>query len=111
MTPVAGNVWQHVEGGSPAAAARRLIIARRRGRGGLAAPGARPAGGRDELVDVGRHDETGLRGRRYVRELVAAIEDQLTHHDADTGPFVWSTTVDAVLDRVRGGGAIPETGR
>lgn len=44
-----------------------------------------------------------------VRELVAAIEDHSTHHDADTGPFVWSTTVDAVLDRVRGGGATPET--
>ena len=27
MIPVARNVWQHVEGGSPAAAARRLIIA------------------------------------------------------------------------------------
>ena len=25
--PVARNVWQHVEGGSPAAAARRLIMA------------------------------------------------------------------------------------
>ena len=46
-----------------------------------------------------------------VRELVAAIEDHWTHHDADTGPFVWSTTVDAVLDRVRGGGATPGTGR
>lgn len=46
-----------------------------------------------------------------VRELVAAIEYHSTHHDADTGPFVWSTTVDAVLDRVRSGGATAETGR
>ncbi len=46
-----------------------------------------------------------------VRELVAAIEDHLTHHhhDGDTGPFVWSTTVDAVLDGVRCGEATPET--
>ncbi len=28
VIPVARNVWQHVEGGSPAAAARRLIIAK-----------------------------------------------------------------------------------
>ena len=28
VIPVARNVWQHVEGGSPAAAARRLIIPR-----------------------------------------------------------------------------------
>ncbi len=35
-----------------------------------------------------------------VQELVAAIEDYQTHDNADTGPFVWSTTVDADLDRV-----------
>ena len=45
-----------------------------------------------------------------LRELVAAIDDHSTRHGADTGPFVWSTTVDAVLDRVRGGGATRETG-
>ena len=46
-----------------------------------------------------------------VQELVAAIEDHLTHDDADTGPFVWSTTADAVLDRVGNRGATLETSR
>ena len=35
-----------------------------------------------------------------VQELVAAIQDYLTHHNADPKPFVWSTTVDAILDKV-----------
>ena len=36
--PVARNVWQHVEGGSPATAARRLIIARTTHRSSSAKP-------------------------------------------------------------------------
>ena len=36
-----------------------------------------------------------------VEESVAAIEEYLTRDDADVGPFAWSTTADAVLDRVR----------
>ena len=36
-----------------------------------------------------------------VQELVAAIQHYLTHHNADPKPFVWSTTVDAILDKVR----------
>ena len=35
-----------------------------------------------------------------VQELVAAIQDYLTHHNADPKPFVWSTTVDAILKKV-----------
>ena len=46
-----------------------------------------------------------------VQESVAAIEEYLTRDDADVEPFVWSTTVDAVLDRVRNRGAALETGR
>ena len=44
MIPVARNVWQHVEGGSPAAAARRLIIARTTRRSS-----ARPVKGTDTI--------------------------------------------------------------
>ena len=36
-----------------------------------------------------------------VEELVAAIKDYLRHHNADPKPFVWSTTVDTILDKVR----------
>jgi hypothetical protein len=36
-----------------------------------------------------------------VQELIAAIDDYLTHYNADPQPFVWSTTVDAILDKVR----------
>ncbi len=42
--PVARNVWQHVEGGSPAAAARRLIIARTTRRSSARPVSRRPAG-------------------------------------------------------------------
>ncbi len=35
-----------------------------------------------------------------VQELVAAIQDYLTQHNADPKPFVWSTTVEAILDKV-----------
>ena len=34
-----------------------------------------------------------------VPELVAAIRDYSRHDDADAGPFVWSTTLDAVFER------------
>ncbi len=46
-----------------------------------------------------------------VQESLAAIEDYLTCDDADTGPFAWSTSVDAVLDRARGAEAVRETSR
>ena len=36
-----------------------------------------------------------------VQELVAAIKDYLKHHNADPKPFVWSTTVDTILRKVR----------
>ena len=36
-----------------------------------------------------------------VQELIAAINDYLTHHNADPKPFVWATTVDTILDKVR----------
>ena len=36
-----------------------------------------------------------------VEELVASIKDYLTHHNTDPKLFVWSTTVDTILDRVR----------
>ena len=36
-----------------------------------------------------------------VQELVAAIKDYLKHHNADRKPFVWSTTVDTILRKVR----------
>jgi len=45
-----------------------------------------------------------------VEESVAALEEYLTRDDTDVGRFVWSTTADAVLDRVRNRGATPETG-
>lgn len=35
-----------------------------------------------------------------VQELVAAIADYLTHHNKDPKPFVWTTTVNAILDKV-----------
>ena len=35
-----------------------------------------------------------------VQELVAAIKDYLTHHNAEPKPFVWSTTADAILEKV-----------
>ena len=46
-----------------------------------------------------------------VEESVAAIEEYLTRDAADVARFVWSTTVDAVLDRVRNRGATLETSR
>ena len=36
-----------------------------------------------------------------VQELVVAIKDYLRHHNADPKPFVWSTTVDTILDKVK----------
>ena len=44
VIPVARNVWQHVDGGSPAAAARRLIIARTTRRCSARPVNRRPAG-------------------------------------------------------------------
>ena len=38
---------------------------------------------------------------RSVDELVAAIDDYLSHYNADPRPFVWSTTVDTILDKVK----------
>ena len=35
-----------------------------------------------------------------VQELVAAIKDYLTHHNADPKPFAWNTTVDAIIEKV-----------
>ena len=35
-----------------------------------------------------------------VPELIAAIDDYLTHYNTDPKPFTWSTTVDAILDKV-----------
>ena len=40
-----------------------------------------------------------------VPELVATIRDYSLHDDADTGPFVWSTTLDALQERVANRGA------
>ena len=51
VIPVARNVWQHVEVGSPAAAARRLIIASTRRRSS-ARPVSRPGARGDRLVDA-----------------------------------------------------------
>ena len=34
-----------------------------------------------------------------VQELVVAIKDYLRQHNADPKPFVWSTTVDTILDK------------
>ncbi len=45
-----------------------------------------------------------------VEESVAAVEEYLTRDDTHVGPFVWSTTAAAVLDRVRNRGATHETG-
>ena len=48
-----------------------------------------------------------------VQELVAAIKDYLTHHNANPKPFVWSTTVETILGKIRkckgpaGGGSKP----
>ena len=36
-----------------------------------------------------------------VQELVVAIKDYLRHHNADPKPFVWSTTVDTILDKAK----------
>ena len=36
-----------------------------------------------------------------VEELVAAIDDYLTHYNVSPKPFVWSTNVNAILDKVR----------
>ena len=44
---------------------------------------------------------TGRAARCSVEDLVAAIKDYLRHHNADPKPFVWSTTVDTILDKVR----------
>ena len=44
-----------------------------------------------------------------VQELVAAITDYLTHHNADPKPFVWTTTVNVILDKVRKCNVILET--
>lgn len=46
-----------------------------------------------------------------VTELVAAIRDYSRHDDADAGPFVWSTTLDAVFERAANPGATLETSR
>ena len=35
-----------------------------------------------------------------VQELVVAIQDYLTHHNAEPKPFMWSTTVDAIIEKV-----------
>ena len=52
MVPVARNVWQNVDGGSPATAARRLIIASTSRRSIARAVSRRPAG----LLEPGRLD-------------------------------------------------------
>ena len=44
-----------------------------------------------------------------VQELVAAIKGYLTHHNADPKPFVWSTTVETILGKIRKCKAILET--
>ena len=59
VIPVARNVWQHVEGGNPAAAARRLIIARTTRRASTRASGS-PSTVRTEA----RLTRTGRRRRR-----------------------------------------------
>lgn len=46
---------------------------------------------------------------RSVRELVCAIEDYLRHYNDDPRPFVWTTTVDAILAKVRKCKVILET--
>ena len=35
-----------------------------------------------------------------VPELIAASRAYLRHDDANTGPFVWNTNLDALLERV-----------
>ena len=65
--------------------------------------------GRDGAHEAWSADETRERtadGSRRgafgsVQELIAAINDYLTHHNADPKPFVWTTTVDTILDKVR----------
>ena len=37
---------------------------------------------------------------RRVPELVAAIDDYLTHYNDDPTPFAWTATVDAILRKV-----------
>jgi transposase len=37
---------------------------------------------------------------RSVPELVAAIDDYLTHNNSDPKPFVWTKSVDAILEKV-----------
>ena len=44
-----------------------------------------------------------------VQELVAAIKNYLTHHNADPKPFVWSTTVETILGKIKTCKAILET--
>ena len=44
-----------------------------------------------------------------VQELVAAITDYLAHHNEDPKPFVWTTTVNAILDKVKKCKVILET--
>ena len=60
--------------------------------------------------DVEVVDAPGVRREadRCRQESLAAIEDYSTC-DADTGPFAWSTSVDAVLDRARDAEAVRET--
>ena len=59
-----------------------------------AGAGGQPLGNRFALV--GR---VVVRVFCSVQELAAAIKDYLAHHNADAKPFVWSTTVDAILER------------
>lgn len=35
--------------------------------------------------------------------LIEAIEDYLNAHNEDPGPFVWTATVDSILEKVRRG--------
>ena len=67
VIPVARNVWQHVEGGNPAAAARRLVIARTSRRSGARQPPLRRVDGLEEhhlrRLEPARID-VGVKGRR-----------------------------------------------
>lgn len=38
-----------------------------------------------------------------VPMLIEAIEDYLNAHNEDPGPFVWTATVDSILEKVRRG--------
>ena len=50
------------------------------------------------------------RARRLLRRAgTGGGHDYLTHHNADPKPFVWSTTVEAILDKVSKCKAIPGT--